>query len=81
MDTQGTRGVSVLAVQVQQLISATADQRAETRAWQVRHEEDHEREQAERVSGRRWLTGTCIAGLALLVAMLALLVDMAAKLR
>lgn len=55
IDTGGTRGVGVLAVQVQELAKDLAA-----------HERSHEIERQQRVSGRRWLITTIIAGISLL---------------
>lgn len=53
IDMTGTRGVAVLAVQVQELTSQLA-----------KHERDHENEEAARGVNRRWLLGTVAAAAA-----------------
>ena len=53
IDATGTRGVAVLAVQLQELAKDFA-----------RHEQVHEREEARRMSGRRWLFAMAVAVIA-----------------
>ena len=53
IDTTGTRGVAVLAVQLQELAKDYA-----------RHEQMHERDEARRVSARRWLFLAAVAVIA-----------------
>ena len=53
IDATGTRGVAVLAVQVQEL----------AKDW-ARHEQAHETERRERAAGRRWLIGMAVAAIA-----------------
>lgn len=50
IDATGTRGVAVLAVQVQEL----------AKDW-ARHEQAHETERRERAAGRRWLFMAAVA--------------------
>ena len=53
IDTTGTRGVAVLAVQITELAKDFS-----------RHEEKHDRADAARLTARRWLWGAVIAGIA-----------------
>jgi hypothetical protein len=50
IDTSGTRGVAVLAVQIQDLAKDFS-----------RHEEKHDRQELARAASRRWLIGAVIA--------------------
>lgn len=92
IDTQGTRGttstVGILASQMQDMVKDLAEWRTSTQLWQDRHEAQHKDETKARadetkarVIGRRWLTGTCIAVLVLLVAVLTLLLQLAGRVR
>lgn len=53
IDATGTRGVAVLAVQIQELAKDFA-----------KHEQVHDREEARRMSGRRWLFAMAVAVIA-----------------
>lgn len=53
IDTTGTRGVAVLAVQIQDLAKDFA-----------KHEQQHEREEAQRSSNRKWLFAMAVAVIA-----------------
>lgn len=44
--------------------------------WQERHEEQHQDDERARVNGRRWIIGTCIAAMLLLVAIMTLVLDL-----
>lgn len=50
IDASGTRGVAVLAVQMQELTKDLS-----------RHEEKHDRAEAARAASRRWMIGAVIA--------------------
>lgn len=50
IDAGGTRGVAVLAVQIQELTKDMA-----------KHEDQHDRDEAQRASGRRWLFMAVVA--------------------
>lgn len=80
MDSQGTRGVGILATQVQGLIADAAAERAESKAWRDAHESQHAQHERDRVIGRRWLIGTCIALVGLLTAVLTFSADILARL-
>jgi hypothetical protein len=79
IDVSGTRGVGVLQVQMTELVKDIGDLRAETRAWQVAHDREHEQERADRQAGRRWVVGAALAGFTAMIGALALLVDIAAR--
>ena len=81
MDAQGTRGVGVIQLQVAELVKDVTELRAETQAWQRSHISQHQREEQARVTGRRWVIGTVIAAMAVMVAMLALLVSISGRIR
>ena len=78
MDRDGTRGVAVLQAQLTDLAKDMAELKGESRTWQQAHESQHQADAAERVSGRRWLVTTAIAGLASMAAAIGLLIDIAA---
>ena len=62
---------------VQQKVSDLIQQVGELNGEFVSHEKRHEQNDRERISGRRWIIGTGIAGVASMSAMIALLVDVA----
>lgn len=72
IDVQGTRGVGVLQTQVMELIKDLAELRAQAGSWQERHDSQHAADTRERVIGRRWVVGTCIAIVVMLTAVLTL---------
>lgn len=76
MDSQGTRGVGILQLQVTEIVADLTQMRADTRAWQTEHERQHEQERRERIVGRRWLVGTGIAGLASMAAVISMLIEL-----
>ena len=69
------RGVITLQAQMRELHTDLAELKGETRAWQQAHTAAHETDQRDRVSGRRWLIGVGIAGVASMSAVAGLLVD------
>lgn len=72
MDTQGTRGESGAQVQMTELIKDVSELSTSVKTWQAAHEQQHINAETQRQAGRRWLIGTAIAGLGLLVAMAAM---------
>jgi hypothetical protein len=64
MDVAGTRGVSGLSIQLGGLVRDLAELKTDTRLWQGNHEQEHEQEQRDRRSARRWLVGVLIAAVA-----------------
>lgn len=80
IDAQGTRGVGlIISTQVGELNRSLTDMRQETREWQHDHGKEHEKEARDRVTGRRWLVGTGVAAAGVLVAILALVLDIAGQ--
>lgn len=72
MDQSGTRGVAVIQVQVTGLTRQVTDLEGEVRAWQAAHNAAHDVDNVRRIAARRWAVGTAIAGLTLLVALIAM---------
>lgn len=60
IDSGGTRGVAVLAVQVQEVAKDVAAVAKDMEA----HDQRHEKEQQQRASNRKWMVGAVIAGIA-----------------
>lgn len=78
IDQLGTRGTSTgLALVTQQAAELIRDV-GELRGQLAAHDQRHDREQRDRMTGRRWLIGTLIALAALLVAVLAIVIPLAA---
>lgn len=77
IDRDGTRGVAVLQAQMTDLAKDVAELKGESHTWQEAHERQHMADAAERVSGRRWLVTTAIAGLASMATAIGLLIDIA----
>ena len=77
IDQLGTRGtvaaVTTLAAQMAEVIRDVGEVRGQMTA----HDQRHDREQRDRAAGRRWLVGTIVAMLAVLVAVLATVVPLA----
>jgi hypothetical protein len=71
IDMGGTRGMAVINIQLAELTKDVAELGGESRAWQVAHERQHEHDQAQRVSGRRWGLSLAITNLLGLAAILA----------
>ena len=75
LDSHGTRGAGVIASRVDDLVKGMAELRTSALVWQERHESQHKRDEQERIRGRRWLVTVVISVLVLLVAIIALLVQ------
>lgn len=60
IDETGTRGVGVVAVQIQQLAKDITAEGLKIEA----HINEHRQAERDRVKGRRWLIGTVIAAVA-----------------
>jgi hypothetical protein len=70
MDQHGTRGVGAMQQQVIALVATVSRLDSDTRAWQRDHQKEHTDDAKARVAGRRWLIGTCLAGVAVIVTLL-----------
>lgn len=82
MDRDGTRGVLALQAQLTDAIKDMVEIKADllglkrdTSASFMEHGKQHQKDQEERVNGRRWLIGTALAGLMAMAAVIALLVQ------
>jgi|SRR5258708_28927767 len=88
LDRDGTRGV--LAMQ-QQLTDAIKDMteiktdlisfKRDNAGWFKEHTVQHDTDQAERISGRRWLVGTALAGVLALATVIGLLIQVVQNLK
>lgn len=58
------------------LRGAIREMRAEIRDWQRRHEDQHQADARSALTGHRWVVSTCIAAMVLLVALIALVLQM-----
>lgn len=86
IDSSGTKGVAVVQAQMTDVVKDLAELKTEVNVrfdsaakgelqWHKDHLTMHEQEKRDRVTGRRWLIGTGVAGVASMAAVLALLVD------
>lgn len=86
IDSSGTKGVAVVQAQMTDVVKDLAELKTEVNVrfdsaatgelqWHKDHLAMHEQERRDRVTGRRWLIGTAVAGMASMTAVLALLVD------
>ena len=74
-------GVAAVQAQLVGVIKDLAELKAEVDKRFDAHQLVHDRDQADRVTGRRWTIRTLIAALVLLVAVLALVAQIAARVR
>jgi hypothetical protein len=79
LDQHGSRGVLALQGQVTSLVAAVAELKTEFRVYAEHHDQDHRREARDRVTGRRWLIGTGIAGVGTMGGLIALVAQLAAR--
>jgi hypothetical protein len=71
LDNHGSRGVLQIQQQVLDLIKDMSEVKL---ALQV-HEQQHEREEADRKVGRRWLIGSLIGGVGCFATVIGILLD------
>lgn len=74
-------GVGVVQAHLVGVIKDLAELKAEVDKRFDAHQLIHDRDQADRVNDRRWMIGTLIAALVLLVAVLGLVAQIAARVR
>lgn len=75
MDSQGTRGVNALQIQVGDLIRDVSDLKVETVSWQKDHEKQHQDSQLERKHDRRWLiAGVLIPSILVIISAIGLVI-------
>lgn len=79
IDNIGTRGVGVVQAQLVEVVKDLADLKADVNKRFDDHQRVHEQDLRDRVSGRRWLTGTLIAAIVMLVAILGLAINIASN--
>lgn len=75
IDSSGTKGVAVVQAQLTDLVKDVARLEAEVDKRLDEHLRVHVQDQRDRAAGRRWLAGTVIAVLVLLVAILSLVIS------
>jgi hypothetical protein len=75
IDIHGTRGVAVIQAQVTELIKDLTELKTTTESFQKSHDTEHKEEKRTRITGRRWLIGTAIAGTGVLGGIVGLLVE------
>ena len=75
MDSEGTRGIGGIQIQMTDLVKDVAELKTEMSARFAAHQRVHDQDHTDRVTGRRWLIGTGVAGLAAMAAVMAMLYD------
>ena len=81
IDENGTRGIGPIHAQLSNVVADLAELKTQTIVWQERHHDEHSAAATSAVNGRRWVIGTCIAALVLLLAVLTLLFQIAGRIR
>jgi hypothetical protein len=83
IDGSGTRGtisaVSVMTAQLAETIKDLAEMKGQLTAHEKHHEIERERQARDRTSARRWLIGTLLTVVTLLVAILAIVAPLALR--
>lgn len=64
LDEHGSRGVAALQIRMDNMVTSVAEMKAEVAAQFGEHRREHEKDEAKRTSGRRWLVGSIIAAVA-----------------
>ena len=75
IDDHGTRGVGALQAQMTSFAAGLAELKAGVAAQLAAHQQIHDQDHRDRVSGRRWLVGTGFAGIVAMAAVISLLID------
>lgn len=75
IDAHGSRGVGVLQNQLTELVKDLTEMKADLSTRFEAHQRVHDQDHADRISGRRWLITTGIAGLAAMGTVIAMLAD------
>lgn len=78
IDVGGTKGVAVVQAQLTDLAKDVVRLEADLDKRFDEHVRVHVQDQRDRVSGRRWMLGTVVAALTVLVAILGLTLNLAA---
>ena len=79
IDNIGTRGVGVVQAQLVEVVKDLADLKADVNKRFDDHQRVHEQDTQERAAGRRWLIGTLIAAVVMLVTILGLAINIASR--
>lgn len=64
LDEHGSRGVQALTIRMDSMVASLAELKADVSHQFDAHHREHERDEAKRVSSRRWLIGAIIAAVA-----------------
>jgi hypothetical protein len=75
LDDHGTRGVGAIQSQLVNMVKDLAELKANVDTRFDAHQRVHDQDHADRISGRRWLIGTAIAGIGAMAGMFAMLWD------
>lgn len=75
LDDHGSRGVGVIQTQLTDLVKDMTEMKSEMNSRFEAHQRVHDQDHNDRISGRRWLIGTGIAGIAAMAALVAMMWD------
>lgn len=75
IDAHGTRGIGILTTRIDEVVKDVASMQADMIGKFDALTKQRELERKERISGRRWLIGTGVAGVASMSAVITLLVE------
>jgi hypothetical protein len=70
IDQSGTKGVAVVQTQLNEVVRDLVELKAEVDKRFDAHQRQHAQEAEARIAGRRWLIGTSLAALAIIVTLL-----------
>ena len=76
IDEHGTRGVVGLQAQIVDLVKDVTELKSDLVKRFDAHDLVHKQEARDRVSARRWMVGTAVAGLASMAAVISMLVEL-----
>lgn len=75
LDDHGTRGVGAIQAQLTDVVRDIIELKTEMNGRFEAHQRIHDQDHRDRITGRRWLIGTAIAGLLAMVAIITLLLQ------
>ena len=79
LDDHGSRGVGAIQTQLTDLVKDLAEMKSEMNNRFEAHQRVHDQDHRDRISGRRWLITTGIAGLVSMATVVGLLIEILSK--